>query len=99
MCYFSVKATLFGGRRDFQVTSNKIYSQKISFTCRRSVGSEAMKELLAYIDDGKYFEFSEADVHVAAMILKKFLGDLPKPLLTFDMFNSILHFPGITFSL
>ena len=46
------------------------------------------------IDKDKDVEFCETDVHIAAVLLKTFLSDLPHPLLTFDLFSSILHFSG-----
>ena len=46
------------------------------------------------IDNDKDVEFCETDVHIAAVLLKTFLSDLPHPLLTFDLFSSILHFSG-----
>ena len=38
----------------------------------------------------------EEDVHVAAVLLKKFLRELPEPLLTFKLYDEIMAVHGKT---
>lgn len=35
------------------------------------------------------------DVHLAAVILKTFLRELPEPLLTYQLYNDIVNFTGM----
>ena len=53
-----------------------------------------MRELQAKINNGEDVEFERIDVHIAAVLLKTFLGELSQPLLTYELFESILHFSG-----
>ena len=53
-----------------------------------------MDKMVAKINSGENVEFSLHDVHIAAVLLKTFLRELPEPLLTFEQFESILHFTG-----
>lgn len=42
---------------------------------------------------GETVHFSEMeDVHLAAVILKTFLRELPEPLLTYKLYNDIVNF-------
>lgn len=42
---------------------------------------------------GETVQFSEIeDVHLAAVILKTFLRELPEPLLTYKLYNDIVNF-------
>ena len=36
--------------------------------------------------------FEDGDVHIAAVILKTFLRELGEPLLTFDLYNTVVRF-------
>ena len=61
---------------------------------RRSVNSEVVKGLVAKINSGVNVDFGSGEIHIATVLLKTFLRELPEPLLTFELFESILHFPG-----
>ena len=62
--------------------------------CRRSTNAKAVKELQAKIDRGENIEFEQSDVHTAAVLLKTFLRELSAPILTYQLFDSIIHFAG-----
>ena len=55
-----------------------------------------MKELQAKVDLGVSLEFDKSDVHIAAVLLKTFLRELSAPLLTYQLYDSILLFKGGT---
>ena len=40
------------------------------------------------------FADGDADVHIAAVILKTFLRELQEPILTFDLFQHVVAFQG-----
>ena len=61
---------------------------------RRSANAKAVKELQAKIDLGENVEFERCDVHIAAVLLKTFLRELSAPILTYQLFDSIIHFTG-----
>ena len=63
-------------------------------TFRRSVNSEVVMEVVAKINSGVNVDFGSGEIHIATVLLKTFLRELPEPLLTFELFESILHFPG-----
>lgn len=45
---------------------------------------------------GETVDFREMeDVHLAAVILKTFLRELPEPLLTYQLYNDIVNFSGM----
>ena len=47
---------------------------------------------------GESVNFSEMeDIHLAAVILKTFLRELPEPLLTYQLYDSIVQFGGRPF--
>ena len=58
------------------------------------MNSDIMGKMVAKINSGENVEFSLPAVHIAAVLLKTFLRELPEPLLTFELFESILHFTG-----
>ena len=62
--------------------------------CRRSANAKAVKELQAKIDLGENIDFEKSDVHIAAVLLKTFLRELSAPILTYQLFDSIIHFSG-----
>ena len=39
-------------------------------------------------------EFEQNDFHIAAVLLKTFLRELSAPILTYQLFDSIIHFSG-----
>ncbi|CAG0881552.1 unnamed protein product [Darwinula stevensoni] len=57
---------------------------------RRSAGTAMVKTIQEKIDLGEEVEFQSP--HVAAVILKKFLRELEEPLMTFELFETIVHF-------
>ena len=61
---------------------------------RRSANAKAVRELQTKIDLGENIEFEQSDVHIAAVLLKTFLRELSSPVLTYQLFDSILHFSG-----
>ncbi|KAF3859736.1 hypothetical protein F7725_022135 [Dissostichus mawsoni] len=60
-----------------------------------------MSQSVTYLKDkGKPVDFNEFnDVHVAAVILKTFLRELPEPLLTFNVYTHIQDFLNVESSL
>jgi len=62
---------------------------------RRSANAKAVKELQAKVDLGVSLEFDKSDVHIAAVLLKTFLRELSAPLLTYQLYDSILHFSDL----
>ncbi|XP_039649206.1 rho GTPase-activating protein 1 isoform X2 [Perca fluviatilis] len=75
----------------------------ISFLCeqgleiegifRRSANVTLVKEVQLRYNSGATVNFREMeDVHLAAVILKTFLRELPEPLLTYQLYNDIVNF-------
>jgi len=62
---------------------------------RRSANAAVVRELQTKIDQGENVEFEIQDVHIAAVLLKTFLRELSHPLLTYQLFDSILHFTDL----
>ena len=67
---------------------------KIFPNFRRSANAKVVKEIQAKIDCGETIEFERSDVHIAAVLLKTFLCELSAPILTYQLFDSIIHFTG-----
>ena len=44
------------------------------------------------INNGEEIVFEDGDVHIAAVILKTFLRELAEPLLTFDLYHTVVRF-------
>ncbi|XP_003977636.1 rho GTPase-activating protein 1 [Takifugu rubripes] len=60
---------------------------------RRSANVTLVKETQQRYNSGETVHFSEMeDVHLAAVILKTFLRELPEPLLTYKLYNDIVNF-------
>ncbi|XP_022241435.1 rho GTPase-activating protein 1-like [Limulus polyphemus] len=60
---------------------------------RRSANTQILKTVQSLFDEGKPVNFEEhGDIHVAAVMIKSFLRELPEPLLTFDLYDDILSF-------
>ena len=54
-----------------------------------------MKEYIQKVNRGEKVEFSvQRDVHIVTVLLKTFLRELSHPILTYQLFDSILHFAG-----
>ena len=95
MCRLSGRSGLFGSWGDFQVgTNQKFIKLEYLDICRRSVNTRVVKEIQTKIDEGENIEFERSDVHIAAVVLKTFLRELTEPLLTYALFDSIIHFRG-----
>ncbi|XP_067104705.1 rho GTPase-activating protein 1 [Osmerus mordax] len=60
---------------------------------RRSANVTLVKEVQLRYNSGEEMSFSQMeDVHLAAVILKTFLRELPEPLLTYQLYNDIVNF-------
>uniref|UniRef100_A0A3Q2ZKV0 Rho GTPase activating protein 1 n=1 Tax=Hippocampus comes TaxID=109280 RepID=A0A3Q2ZKV0_HIPCM len=94
---------VFGVPLELQVTSfdtcqcQRHYSLEIEGIFRRSANVTLVKEIqLRYNSGRKPVNFREMeDVHLAAVILKKFLRELPEPLLTYQLYNDIVNFASV----
>uniref|UniRef100_A0A3Q1GZ58 Rho GTPase activating protein 1 n=1 Tax=Acanthochromis polyacanthus TaxID=80966 RepID=A0A3Q1GZ58_9TELE len=63
---------------------------------RRSANVTLVKDVQLRYNSGGTVDFREMeDVHLAAVILKTFLRELPEPLLTFQLYNDIVNFACI----
>lgn len=64
---------------------------------RRSANITLVKEVQLRYNSGEAVNFREIeDVHLAAVILKSFLRELPEPLLTFQLYNDIVNFNSVS---
>ncbi|XP_064490238.1 rho GTPase-activating protein 1-like isoform X2 [Ornithodoros turicata] len=60
---------------------------------RRSANTQVVKTVQQLFDRGQEVDFGQYEsVHVAAVILKTFLRELQEPLLTFDLYDDVMHF-------
>ncbi|KAM9705230.1 rho GTPase-activating protein 8-like [Menidia menidia] len=67
---------------------------------RRSARVQVIQEVQKLYNLGKPVDFEEyQDVHVAAVILKTFLRELPEPLLTYRLYSQVLDILGVESSL
>ncbi|XP_033953963.1 rho GTPase-activating protein 1 [Pseudochaenichthys georgianus] len=63
---------------------------------RRSANVTLVKETQLQYNSGATVNFREMeDVHLAAVILKTFLRELPEPLLTYQLYNDIVNFSSV----
>ncbi|XP_035273901.1 rho GTPase-activating protein 1 [Anguilla anguilla] len=63
---------------------------------RRSANVNLVKSIQHKYNSGERVNFSEqGDIHLAAIILKKFLRELPEPLLTYRLYNGIVNFHNV----
>ncbi|XP_030620919.1 rho GTPase-activating protein 1 [Chanos chanos] len=63
---------------------------------RRSANVSLVKTTLQKYNSGEEVNFAQLeDVHLAAVILKAFLRELPEPLLTYKLYNEIINFQGV----
>ncbi|KAF7648138.1 hypothetical protein LDENG_00161500 [Lucifuga dentata] len=63
---------------------------------RRSANVTLVKEVQLKYNSGEAVSFREMeDIHLAAVILKTFLRELPEPLLTFHLYNDIVNFNSV----
>uniref|UniRef100_A0A1A8LJH3 Rho GTPase activating protein 1 n=1 Tax=Nothobranchius pienaari TaxID=704102 RepID=A0A1A8LJH3_9TELE len=64
---------------------------------RRSANVTLVKEVQLRYNSGAVVSFREMeDVHLAAVILKTFLRELPEPLLTYQLYNDIINFASVS---
>ncbi|XP_068165399.1 rho GTPase-activating protein 1 isoform X2 [Antennarius striatus] len=64
---------------------------------RRSANVTLVKEVQLKYNSGSVVSFREMeDVHLAAVILKTFLRELPEPLLTYQLYNDIVNFSSVS---
>ncbi|KAG7502016.1 rho GTPase-activating protein 1 [Solea senegalensis] len=64
---------------------------------RRSANVTLVKEVQLKYNSGAVVNFREIeDVHLAAVILKTFLRELPEPLLTYQLYNDIVNFNSVS---
>ncbi|KAF5892983.1 rho GTPase-activating protein 1, partial [Clarias magur] len=60
---------------------------------RRSANVSQVKNIKLKYNSGEQVDFFEIDdVHLAAVILKTFLRELPEPLLTYRLYNDVVNF-------
>uniref|UniRef100_A0A8C7MFX1 Rho GTPase activating protein 1 n=1 Tax=Oncorhynchus kisutch TaxID=8019 RepID=A0A8C7MFX1_ONCKI len=63
---------------------------------RRSANVTLVKDVQHRYNLGEEVSFSQMeDVHLAAVILKTFLRELPEPLLTYQLYNDIVNFHNV----
>ncbi|XP_033835689.1 rho GTPase-activating protein 1 isoform X2 [Periophthalmus magnuspinnatus] len=63
---------------------------------RRSANVTLVKEVQKRYNSGEMVNFYDMeDVHLAAVILKTFLRELPEPLLTYHLYNDIVNFTSV----
>ncbi|KAM6945488.1 rho GTPase-activating protein 1 [Aplochiton taeniatus] len=63
---------------------------------RRSANVTLVKEVQQRYNSGEQVSFSQMeDVHLAAVILKTFLRELPEPVLTYALYNDIVNFHNV----
>lgn len=58
---------------------------------RRSAVTSLVKEAQGKANRGEVLELKN-DVHLAAVLIKAFLRELPEPLLTYDLFDEVIEF-------
>ncbi|XP_052008176.1 rho GTPase-activating protein 1-like [Xyrauchen texanus] len=63
---------------------------------RRSANVSLVKGVKLKYNSGEEVSFSQMDnIHLAAVILKTFLRELPEPLLTYQLYNDIVNFHNV----
>lgn len=66
---------------------------------RRSASSSLVREAQSRVNRGDNVDFQrefDGDYHLAAVLLKTFLRELKEPLMTFDLFDDIVTFQGLS---
>ncbi|XP_040037552.1 rho GTPase-activating protein 1 [Gasterosteus aculeatus] len=64
---------------------------------RRSANVTLVKQVQLRYNSGEAVDFREMeDIHLAAVILKTFLRELPEPLLTYQLYNDIINFSAVS---
>jgi len=62
---------------------------------RRAANAGTVKELVKKVNQGENISFSTNDVIIATVLLKTFFRELSHPILTYQLFESILHFSDV----
>lgn len=62
---------------------------------RRSANAAQIRQLQAKINAGEQIVFDQGDVHIAAVILKTFLRELQVPVMTFELFDSVVSLQNL----
>jgi len=62
---------------------------------RRAANASTVKELVKKVNQGEAISFSTSDVIIATVLLKTFFRELSHPILTYQLFESILHFTDV----
>jgi hypothetical protein len=86
---------------------HEAHSKQIKFRCsrllglttehifRRSANVLLVKDIQSQVNRGDLVNLdSYSDVHLAAVLLKAFLRELPEPLLTYALYDSVLGIQG-----
>ena len=63
---------------------------------RRSGNTTRINELKRKINSGEDVQLMKEDTHAVAGLLKTFLRELEEPLLTYELYDEIIQFSGIT---
>ena len=63
---------------------------------RRTVRLSQVKEYQARINAGETVDFGNEDIHLVAVLLKTFFRELPEPLFTYDVFDDVMQFDGLS---
>jgi Rho GTPase-activating protein 1 len=59
---------------------------------RRCANTRVLKDVQKAFNEGATVDFDQlGDIHIPAAILKSFLRQLPEPLLTYDLYDHIIH--------
>lgn len=61
---------------------------------RRSASTVLVKESQERVNRGEKIDF-KGDFHLAAVLIKAFLREMPEPLLTFEIFDEIIEFQSM----
>lgn len=63
---------------------------------RRSANMKTVKEFCGLFNDGQTVSYADPeDIHCAAVIIKRFLRELPEPILTFKLYGAIISSTSI----
>lgn len=67
------------------------YGLEVEGIFRRSANTKTVKDFCSMFDAGHFVTYKNPDdVHCAAVIIKKFLRELPEPLMTFNLYDIII---------
>uniref|UniRef100_A0A8C5B7T1 Rho GTPase-activating protein 1 n=1 Tax=Gadus morhua TaxID=8049 RepID=A0A8C5B7T1_GADMO len=73
-----------------------VIPERIEGIFRRSANVTLVKEVQLRYNSGEAVSFYEMeDFHLAAVILKTFIRELPEPLLTYQLYNDVVNFAAV----